>query len=345
MGGGVVRRLSESSDFDDLVRAGADFHRLLPGLVLKDYWVTRVLQALATDPDLAGLILFKGGTSLSKGWNLIGRFSEDIDLLLTGPNYGPAPSYAEREKRLKALRERIEEDTPLRLPSLRGMSAGEAAFFYVRGKFNIRLRYPLPGREAQLDAPASDWLLVEAGYRGGPQPRVRRRLRSLVAEFLDTQNEARAALADYELDLAGFEMELLKPERTFAEKLLALHFDMTDGVEGAARVRTRHYYDVAQLLKKSEDVRRCLDGGALRGLVREAAEISKTFFGGELEPDKLDLRASPALAPTPEQIAVLKANYERPNEQALYFRDPLSFSEILSLLDQLRADLLAGAWR
>ncbi len=55
-----------------------------------------------------------------------------------------------------------------------------------------------------------------------------------MAEFLDTQPEVRAELATiYAADLAPFEMDLLKPERTFAEKLLALHVDMSNGVEGA----------------------------------------------------------------------------------------------------------------
>lgn len=346
MGRGSARRLNEFEQFEDLVRAAANYHRLLPGLVFKDYWVTRVLQAIATDPNHEGRILFKGGTSLSKGWNLIGRFSEDIDLLLTGPNFGPMPSgRAECRKWLKALQERIEKETPLRLPDLKAMSLEEARFFYLRGELNLNLRYPLPGQEVQVRGPAAGWLLVESGYRGDPHPHVRRPLRSLIAEFLESEPAARAALGEFEADVAVFEMEILKPERTFAEKLLALHVDMACGVEGAARVRTRHYYDVAQLLVKSEDVQKCLAGGGLRDLVRAAALVSNTFWKTKLDPETLDLRESPALAPTADQIAVLRANYESPNEQSLYFRDPVPFLEILGRLERLRADLTEGAWR
>lgn len=83
--------LSDSQEFEAAVRAAAEYHGILPELVRKDYWVTRVLRAIAGDGAHQGMVLFKGGTSLSKGWRLIERFSEDVDLLLTGPNFGPVP--------------------------------------------------------------------------------------------------------------------------------------------------------------------------------------------------------------------------------------------------------------
>jgi predicted nucleotidyltransferase component of viral defense system len=52
---------------------------LLHAAVEKDYYAMRALRTL--QQNLAGQFIFKGGTSLSKGWNLIDRFSEDLDLL------------------------------------------------------------------------------------------------------------------------------------------------------------------------------------------------------------------------------------------------------------------------
>ena len=72
-------RLFEHPDFGQaILRAAEHFQaqRLRPGIIEKDYYVTEALRILA---DVAGdKIIFKGGTSLSKGWNLITRFSEDI---------------------------------------------------------------------------------------------------------------------------------------------------------------------------------------------------------------------------------------------------------------------------
>jgi predicted nucleotidyltransferase component of viral defense system len=72
-----VSFVHDDREFDDLVQIVAGERRLARGLVEKDYWVTHTLWAL----HAAGFeVWFKGGTSLSKGFGLIQRFSEDLDL-------------------------------------------------------------------------------------------------------------------------------------------------------------------------------------------------------------------------------------------------------------------------
>lgn len=333
-----TRWLVDAPEYEDAVRAAAAHHGILPDLVHKDYWVTRVLRAIATDPALAGRALFKGGTSLSKGWQLIDRFSEDIDLLLTGPDYGPPPEKPkERERQFRALKARIEAETPLRLPDQKTMAEEDWRFHYFRASFNCNLRYPLPGRATGRTAANTDWLLVESGFRGGVQPHARRPLTSLVAEFIETRPEARAALEPYAADLAPFEMDLLKPERTFVEKLLALHGWMSNGPEGVREVRTRHYYDLAQLYTRSDDVRGCIANGELMPLIREAVAVSNTYWGKQLDADTLDLAQSRALRPTDEQVRILRASYS--GERALYYRNVVTFDEILATLGDI-ADAL-----
>jgi predicted nucleotidyltransferase component of viral defense system len=332
--------LSDSPDFDDAVRAAAEHHRMLPAFVLKDYWVTRVLRAIATDPGLEGRAVFKGGTSLSKGWRLIDRFSEDIDLLLTGPTWGPMPDVdSERQRQFRALRACIEGATPLRLPAQASLSRDEWNFNYFRGNTHCNLRYSLPGRRASAAGPATDWILVESGYRGGAHPHVSNMLTSLIAEFLEARPDAKGRFERYHADLAPFRMELLKPERTFAEKLLALHADMVDGVDGAHRVRTRHYYDVSQLFAKSDDVRESVRAGECVRLIRDAAAVSNEHFGTEF-PESLDLASSPALNPTSDQERTLAAQYD--GERALYYRAWVPFASILEQVHRIRDALAPG---
>jgi predicted nucleotidyltransferase component of viral defense system len=69
----------DDPEFDDLLRIAADRRRLAVGLVEKEYWVTHVLWSLR---ELGLAVWLKGGTSLSKGFGLIERFSEDLDLKL-----------------------------------------------------------------------------------------------------------------------------------------------------------------------------------------------------------------------------------------------------------------------
>jgi hypothetical protein len=338
-----VKPLTEHADFVEFIRAAAAESGLLPALVLKDYWVTRILRAFAGDPELQGKILFKGGTSLSKGWGLIDRFSEDIDLLLTGPSLGSMPeSRGERERFLKQLRRRVEADTPLRLPEQRRLSRKEWEFFYFRNDLHCNLRYPLPGAAAAPDGSSAEWVLLEAGFRGGASPHERRMLDSMVAVFLRNRPSVASALASYDEDLSPFEMDLLRPDRTFAEKLLALHVAMSAGVEGARRVRTRHYSDIVELFANSEDVRACLLSSSIHAIVREAASVSNLHFRTDLDVERLDIGSSPALAPTTEQITVLVAQYDSPNERALSFGDRLPFGVILERLEEIRRMLSPG---
>jgi len=88
-----------------------DAMRLQAASVEKDFWVCWALRELTSLPDLGAGITFKGGTSLSKAWKLIERFSEDIDIIVDkkllgfGGDAAPdrAPSGQQRKKRLDAL--------------------------------------------------------------------------------------------------------------------------------------------------------------------------------------------------------------------------------------------------
>ena len=75
--------LFQHADFEQAMLRAAEHFRdrgLRPAIIEKDYYVTEALRIIAiTAPDK---IIFKGGTSLAKGWNLIQRFSEDIDIFL-----------------------------------------------------------------------------------------------------------------------------------------------------------------------------------------------------------------------------------------------------------------------
>jgi predicted nucleotidyltransferase component of viral defense system len=73
----VTEYASDLSDFKDLLRAVADSKRQRAAIVEKDYYLCRALHALSAGH--AGEFILKGGTSLSKGWNLLDRFSEDLD--------------------------------------------------------------------------------------------------------------------------------------------------------------------------------------------------------------------------------------------------------------------------
>ncbi len=328
--------LNDHPDFPALVRIVAERLQLLPVLVLKDYWATRVLRAIAADAPLRGQAIFKGGTSLSKGWKVIDRFSEDVDLLLTGPQYGDVPAGGgARERLLKRVRLVVESATPLRLPSQENIAPGEFPFYYFRGPYHSHLRYPIPAAQGErLDA--FNTVLIEMGFRGGSHPHVSLPLNSLIADHLAEFPLADpSALEGYEEDLAPFAMELLDPSRTLVEKLLAIHVALV--TNDLDRFSPRHLYDVAQLFEKLPAVESFVRGSELPALLRAAIDVSNRFYDAELDPEAFDLRRSPVFALSDAQAGRLRARFE--SERGLYFGHPPTFDGLLASLARLRGAL------
>lgn len=95
-------KLFETPDFyDAIVAATAHFtgSGLTEQLIEKDYFVTEALRIIAT--QWPNQVVFKGGTSLSKGWKLINRFSEDLDLFLNQNAFEPPLGAFRTDKTLK----------------------------------------------------------------------------------------------------------------------------------------------------------------------------------------------------------------------------------------------------
>jgi predicted nucleotidyltransferase component of viral defense system len=108
-------RLVDHPDFGQSILRAAEHFRLRglrPAIIEKDYYVTEALRLIA---GLGDVVIFKGGTSLSKGWNLIERFSEDIDIFLDPGAFKPALGKNAINRELKTLR-LVSAGAPRRAP-------------------------------------------------------------------------------------------------------------------------------------------------------------------------------------------------------------------------------------
>jgi predicted nucleotidyltransferase component of viral defense system len=76
---------TKTQDFAEFIKLTAKHFEIAIEFVEKDYWITLILSKLSHSPDMENVV-FKGGTSLSKGYRLINRFSEDIDLAMINEN-------------------------------------------------------------------------------------------------------------------------------------------------------------------------------------------------------------------------------------------------------------------
>jgi len=202
-------KLVQHPDFDQAILRAAEHFKargLRPALIEKDYYVTTALRAIAAQrPDQ---VIFKGGTSLSKGWNLIHRFSEDIDLFLDPKAFSPELGTNGIDRELKRLRDAIAAQSPLTfLPE-------QSRTFGGFGR-NDRFAYSAKFGGAGEVAPQ---VLLESGIASGREPTDRVALNSYLAQFLiETKTSLQAE------DEQPFTMRLLHFRRTFVEKLFAIH--------------------------------------------------------------------------------------------------------------------------
>lgn len=222
------------------------------GAIEKDYWATEVLRSACAHAHDVDAVVFKGGTSLSKAYRLIERFSEDIDLLVVTDAGGNA-----LKRTLRSIAGEVTAD----------IGVAHEREREGRGYLNARFEYA-----TEQDTPfLTSGVLLEMGSRGGPTPNEIQAVRSLMS---DAAAEIDPSALDEFVDLTSFEVTVLAPERTLAEKLAFLHHRATVGDLDALRRGSRHLYDVAALLR-SERVRHALADGQMATLMTDVDERSR----------------------------------------------------------------------
>jgi predicted nucleotidyltransferase component of viral defense system len=100
--------LFEHPDFEQAILNAAEYFReqkLRPTIIEKDYYVSEALRVIVSTSGQQ--VIFKGGTSLAKGWNLIQRFSEDIDIFLDPAAFQPALGKNGIDREWRKLRDAI----------------------------------------------------------------------------------------------------------------------------------------------------------------------------------------------------------------------------------------------
>jgi len=265
--------------------------------LVKDFWVTEVLRGVAAAANSRGLELyFKGGTSLSKAYKLIRRFSEDVDVLIAlSPD-----SKSVRDAHLQAIVDAAADSTGLTGVDVPGTKTSGV-------KRSARFHYPSTGA-AVVDAGVSDGVLLELGTRGGVLPGAHViEIRSLLSEFRPVEMSAYA-------EHQPFTAPVLAPVRTLIEKLVLLHTAHTDASEGSDKQKTvirkaaRHYYDVYQLLNAGDVVEQAT--GHVKTLARDVVTYSAGAGLPGLAPGGAGFAASPAFNDS-TFFKIAAAEYER----------------------------------
>jgi len=217
--------------------------------VVKDFWITEALRAMVSAARAERVhLVFKGGTSLSKAYRLINRFSEDIDLLCVGSG-GDNAVHSMMRRLHDAVADRI------------GVQANVDTAKSAKGQFRPA-QFAYPG-QTLLEGEVPGTIRVELSTWGGAIPSEVKELKSLVAEHAATLGSTR--VGD---EFESFEITVLRPERTLVEKLVILHDAATSQDEMRQRRTARHYYDIWCLLGHAE-TRNQLAGDAVMVLAEE----------------------------------------------------------------------------
>jgi hypothetical protein len=316
-------KLCEHPEFEQAILNAVEHfavRKLRPAVIEKDYYVTEALRAIT---QAAGpRVIFKGGTSLSKGWNLIDRFSEDIDLFLDPTMFEPELGKRGIDRELKKLRDHIAAHPALVFDARASQTIGG---FGRTDSFSYEAKFGGPGEVAPR-------VLLEAGTASGREPVADIELSSLLAEFLLARDISLGAE-----DEQPFTMRLLHFRRTFVEKLFAIHSKVTGSLSTGEPLGSyaRHYYDLAQLSKQPEVVA-MLESDEYLVIKTDYDQVSRRFFGRDYAPPiDLSFANSVALFPDERLSASLGEQYTRQCELLCFGEFP-SWSEVLQRFSKLQ---------
>ncbi|MFA4888546.1 MAG: nucleotidyl transferase AbiEii/AbiGii toxin family protein [Candidatus Omnitrophota bacterium] len=300
-----------------------------PQLIEKDFWVCWILKMLFSLPESGNHLTFKGGTSLSKCYNVIKRFSEDVDVsiertfLTSQESIEPdrKQSSKENQRRLDRLKQACQEKIgDVIIPELKdkiGSALSDIVKWEIKldsddsDKQTILFTYP-----SIIDNSTNNYIQpvvkIELGARSDHWP----------VEVMSVKPYVSNAAG--KVTIEGTQVRVLGAERTFWEKATILH-----AISNGSKLRTRmsrHYYDVGEMVGSP------IYGKAIQNidLLIKVAEHKALFFKDSKARYDLAKPGSLRLMPQNEHIVQLNEDYRQMQE--MFFEDPPSFESVLEKL-------------
>ena len=311
---------------------------MTPFAVEKDWWVSRTLEIIFQMP-LARHLVFKGGTSLSKAWKLINRFSEDIDLAIDIEFFEGYQGDISKSKITKLRKEAGAYTIGTFFEELK--QAFEAKgfsgldFVVIEAKYSdqdpriLEIYYP------NVINPDTEYLLprvqIEVSCRSLREPFSVQSFGALVDEFYEGKDFADPL----------FEVPTVNAERTFLEKLFLLHeeFHRPAGKMRVDRL-SRHLYDIYHLTQAGIAAKAISDKVLYEIIVAHRHKFSRV---GEVDynlhhPNTLNF------IPPEDVIADWEADYTKMKEDMIYEENKPSFADLINNLTNLRTQLQTVTW-
>ena len=310
-----------------------------PQIVEKDFWVCWTLKQLFALPDIGPNLIFKGGTSLSKVFRIIERFSEDIDISIErgflgfgGDNEPEAGgSNKEKQRRIEGLKaacqRKIEADLLPALTKVVQSKTLRAEKWRLRSDDSdpdgqtLLFEYPqiiLPGAAGYLRQAVK----IEMGARADHWPCEAKPITPYVAE------EFPQAFRD-----AGCVVKVLSAERTFWEKATILHAEYYRPPDKVMPDRfSRHYCDFYELIHKGV----AKNAETQVELLARVAQHKNLFFKSSWARYGEATRGTLRIVPPEQRLNALREDYRKMQE--MFFGTPPEFNAMINALRQWESD-------
>lgn len=307
---------------------------LPPASIEKDWWVTQVLKAIYSLPYREHLS-FKGGTSLSKCWGLIERFSEDADLGIDREYLGFEGELSKtqisdklRRAACAFVRERMQHDLHDQLirnglsEDLLNVSVDITPITTTDPEV-IRVAYRSVYPELN-DPYLPPVVKIEVSGRSMSEPIADKVICSLVDNAYP-----QSAVAE-----ERFEVRAVLPERTFLEKVFLLHEEFSKPHVRVERM-SRHVYDIAMMMEQGIHSRALTD----ENLYRQVLEHRRQFIG--LKGFNYDTLYSDSITivPTGEVRDLWRKDYEQMQEHMIWGESTPTYDNLLEILLHLNEQL------
>lgn len=274
--------------------------------VEKDFWVTVILQAVFSLP-VAQHLIFKGGTSLSKAWGLISRFSEDIDLAVNPIALGAAEGDLTK-KQIKKLRKASslfvsEQITPMLCAKINEM--GMSDFLNIEAQPNGEgdNTYPEPRQiyiryQSVFEKPLTYLrpdVVLEVSARSLIEPAMPTHVSCILADYIPIQPACDAVV------------HTAIPAKTMVEKMFLLHeLFSVPGHGTRAERKSRHLYDLYQMMQQ-DFAQEAITNDALWESIRHHREVFTSVQGVDYSGD---VRQRICLLPREDIVAIWQSDYE-----------------------------------
>ncbi len=299
-------------------------------VIEKDWWVTQVLNMLFSLP-IAEQLVFKGGTSLSKAWQLIERFSEDIDLAINPAYFGiteiPTKKQIKQlrkrsslfvaEKLAAMLQDQMEETGLSSLCHIDVQPNGEGDSTYPEPRV-ISVLYDSLCEESAMSY-VRPVVKLEIGARSLIEPMENFVCKSMVSDVLP--------IMDYALPI----VHVAAPQKTFLEKVFLLHeLFSIERSNLLANRRSRHLYDLERMMDQPFALNAVVDD-SLWEHIRQHRMAFTAMVGVDYNEH---MRDTLCLTPPQHVLSDWEEDY-RKMCQAMIYGDKLPFDKLMERMHEL----------